>query len=99
MRLSKIFPGVALALSLLACGGPEVGPTAVNEWVGTSEQAARLSIRNADPTVIRVNSTYISAEVEGGRIYVRTAASVDGLSGAAKEAATGFFTTIRRGEK
>ncbi|WNG15890.1 glycoside hydrolase family 43 protein [Cystobacter fuscus] len=94
MRLLKIFPGVALALSFLACGGPEAGPTVVNEpvgpavvneAVGTSEQAARLSIRNADPTVIRVNSTYISAEVEGGRIYVRTASSVDGLSGAARQ--------------
>src|SRR5690349_15073497 len=85
MLLSKMFPGVALTLSFLACGGPEVDPTVVNESVGTSEQAARLSIRNADPRVIRVNSTYISAEVEGGRIYVRTASSVDGLSGAARQ--------------
>ena len=82
MRLSKMVPGVALALSLQACGSPEGAPVEAMEAVGTSAQAARLSIHNADPTVIRVDSTYVSAETSGNRIYVRTASSVAGLSNA-----------------
>ncbi|ADO74568.1 hypothetical protein [Stigmatella aurantiaca] len=82
MHRLKLLPGAVLAVTFLA-GGPEVAP--VPEPTATHEQAVgRLSIKNADPSVIRVDSTYISAETEGGRIYVRTASSVDALSGAAR---------------
>lgn len=55
--------------------------------VGGHEQLVRplgqLSIRNADPSVIRVGSTYVSTEVSGGRLYVRQASSISGLASAA----------------
>jgi hypothetical protein len=49
-----------------------------------AQSVGRLSIRNADLSVIRVNSTSISVETEGGRIYVRMASSVDALSSAVR---------------
>lgn len=83
MRFLKFMLAGALAVSLQACG-PEAQP--VSESLGSSvQELGRLSIKNADPSVIRVNSTYISAETEGGRIYIRTASSVDGLSGAVRQ--------------
>jgi GH43 family beta-xylosidase len=87
MRIPKSLGVLALAMWLPACGADEAPAPASpveNEALGVQAQAARLSIRNADPTVIRVDSTYISAETDGSRLYVRTAGSVDGLSGAGR---------------
>lgn len=45
--------------------------------------AGQTSINNADPSVIRVGSTYISVEVDNGnQIFEREASSPDGLSSA-----------------
>ncbi|WP_225408902.1 glycoside hydrolase family 43 protein [Stigmatella hybrida] len=87
MRWLNFLQSAVLAASLQACG-PETAalPAPGAEALASQEQSlGRLSIKNADPTIIRVGSTYISAETEGGRIYVRTASSVDGLAGAAKQ--------------
>jgi GH43 family beta-xylosidase len=77
--------------SLQACG-PEAEPVVdvsalapAHELLDSSSQELRLSIRNADPSVIRVDSTYISVEVDGGQLYARLASSVDGLSSAARQ--------------
>jgi GH43 family beta-xylosidase len=86
MRLWKTVFGLSVAAGLQACGGPEAAAPAPSvESLATSAQAAKLPIRNADPTVIRVGSTYISAETDGSHLYVRTAASVDGLGSAARQ--------------
>ncbi|ATB33677.1 glycoside hydrolase family 43 protein [Melittangium boletus] len=86
MRMSKALGVLALSVGVQACGGPEAAAPSVSEpLVEQAQSLGRLNIRNADPTVIRVDSTYISAEVEGGRLYVRTAPSVDALAGAARQ--------------
>lgn len=75
----------SIAMSLLgmlaACGPDPMDPGAAD----ASYEVGRLSIKNADPTVIRVGSTYISAESDGARLYVRKASSVDALSGATRK--------------
>lgn len=43
----------------------------------------RTSLRAADPSVIRVGGTYISAQSAGGGIHVRQASSPDGLASVA----------------
>ncbi|MBM7116380.1 glycoside hydrolase family 43 protein [Archangium primigenium] len=93
MRVTKALGVLALSMAMQACGGPEPLASEAGEplvpdspLLGSQEQAlGRLNIRNADPTVIRVGSTYISAETDGSRLYVRTATSVDGLGGAARQ--------------
>ncbi|XBV87548.1 glycoside hydrolase family 43 protein (plasmid) [Deinococcus sonorensis KR-87] len=45
---------------------------------------AQTSIHNADPSVIRVGSTYYSVESDGNNIYSRAATSVDGLGASAR---------------
>ncbi|NOK15543.1 glycoside hydrolase family 43 protein [Corallococcus carmarthensis] len=88
MRALKFLLIPALAATLQACGpeprSPEA-PASPAEAQGTSRQEARLSLKNADPTILRVDSTYISAESDGARLYVRTASSVDALAGAARQ--------------
>ena len=49
----------------------------------TPAQASQTSIRNADPSVIRVGGTYISAESTGGGISIRQASSTAALGSAA----------------
>jgi GH43 family beta-xylosidase len=85
MRMLKVVSSLALVAFLQACGPQEEG--VLREPTGTRAQEAQLSIKNADPTVIRVDSTYLSAETDNsnGRIYVRMASSVDGLSGAVRQ--------------
>src|SRR5690242_5966957 len=83
MRPLRLIPGLALVAFLQSCG-PQEAPDA--ERIGSVAQDVQLSIRNADPTVIRVDSTYISAEVDSaGHIYVRMASSVNGLSSAIRQ--------------
>ncbi|RYZ38317.1 MAG: hydrolase [Myxococcaceae bacterium] len=82
MRALKSLLASAL-LGLLPACGPEASPP-VPEDTGTSQQPVRLGIKNADPSIIRVGSTYISAESDGSRLYVRTAASVAALASAAR---------------
>jgi GH43 family beta-xylosidase len=50
--------------------------------VASSADAAQTSLRAADPSVLRVGSTYISAQSTGGGIAVRMAASTDALASA-----------------
>src|SRR6218665_3832574 len=85
MRISKALGVLALSVGVQACGGPEAAPSVSEPLRQQEQELGRLSIRNADPTVIRVDSTYISAETDGARLYVRTASSVDALSGAARQ--------------
>lgn len=47
-----------------------------------SATAEQTSLRAADPSVIRVGSTYISAQSTGGGIAVRQASSTAGLASA-----------------
>ncbi len=47
-------------------------------------ELGRLAIKNADPTVIRVGATYVSAESDGARLYVRKASSVSALASATR---------------
>ncbi|MFC4427307.1 glycoside hydrolase family 43 protein [Deinococcus navajonensis] len=71
---------LGLALSLSACSDAGYGtppPVAITAQ-------AQLSIRNADPSVIRVNSTYYSVESDGNNIYSRAASSVNGLASASR---------------
>lgn len=72
MHISKSMFGAALAASLLAYGS-------------SAQALGQLSIKNADPSVIRVDSTYISVESDGAKLFVRMASSVDGLAGAARQ--------------
>ncbi len=51
---------------------------------GPTTSPGQTSIRNQDPSVIRVGSTYYSVESDGNNIYSRSASSVGGLSNAAK---------------
>lgn len=73
-----------LTLTLAACGQlATVAPTASQ----TAPPAlltpqGQTSIRNADPSVLRVGSTYYSVESDGNNIYTRAAGSVDGLAAA-----------------
>ncbi|WP_211222327.1 family 43 glycosylhydrolase [Actinokineospora enzanensis] len=50
----------------------------------TTGAPGQTSIRNADPSVMRVGSTYYSVESDGGSIYVRQASAPNGLGGAAR---------------
>jgi GH43 family beta-xylosidase len=60
--------GVLAAVISLVCGGPA--------------RAGQTTLRAADPSVIRVGSTYISVESAGGGIAVRQAASTSALASA-----------------
>ena len=73
-----------LALPLAACGQPAtVAPTASQtEQTALLTPQGQTSIRNADPSVLRVGSTYYSVESDGNNIYTRAAGSVDGLAAA-----------------
>lgn len=51
---------------------------------GALEFPGRLSFRGADPSVIRVGSTYYAVDSYGKNIYVRASSSVDGLGSAAR---------------
>ena len=52
-------------------------------WSGPSTATGQTSIRNADPSVIRVGGTYISVESRGGGVAVRQAPSPQTLDAAA----------------
>ena len=82
MRALKSLLAAAL-LGLLPACGPEDLP--LPEELGSIHQPVQLAIKNADPSIIRVNSTYISAESDGSRLYVRTAASVAALASAPRQ--------------
>ena len=62
----------------------------------TPAQASQTTVHNADPSVIRVGSTYISAESSGGGIAVREASSPDALGAAAAKKV--WSDTAGRGE-
>ena len=49
---------------------------------GPSAEAGQTSLKAADPSVLRVGSTYVSVQSAGGGIVVRQAASPDGLANA-----------------
>jgi hypothetical protein len=55
MRVLNRLLGLALFASLQACGPQE--EARVDEVIGSSTQDIQLSIKNADPSVIRVDST------------------------------------------
>ena len=63
---------------LAACGGVE--PQASSS--SALEPQGRLDFRGADPSVIRVGSTYYAVDAYGEEIFVRSARSVDGLGNA-----------------
>nr|QLH55511.1 glycoside hydrolase family 43 [Myxococcus sp.] len=88
MRALKSLLASALMGLLPACGpesSPVDAPSPAPEATGTHEQHVRLSIKNADPSIIRVGGTYISVESDGSRLYVRMASSVNGLAGVARQ--------------
>jgi GH43 family beta-xylosidase len=58
--------------------------------------AAAQVLRSADPSVIRVGSTYISVQAHSGGIYVRQAASPDQLGGVGEVRV--WYDSNRRGE-
>ncbi|WP_328476030.1 glycoside hydrolase family 43 protein [Actinoplanes sp. NBC_00393] len=62
-----------------------VGALAFSPALSTAEpaEAARTSLRAADPSVLRIGSTYIGVQSLGGGIAVRQASSPDGLAAAA----------------
>jgi GH43 family beta-xylosidase len=78
MRVLKPLLGVAVVAFLQACGPEET-------ILPKPPSSGHLSIKNADPTVIRVDDSYLSAESDGSRIYVRMASSVEGLSRAGRQ--------------
>src|ERR1700709_369206 len=80
MRASVLF---ALGVAATACG-PGHASSDDPGAAGATLEVGRLSIKNADPSVIRVGATYISVESDGARLFVRKAASVDALSSAVK---------------
>ncbi|WP_290055948.1 glycoside hydrolase family 43 protein [Amycolatopsis solani] len=45
-------------------------------------EAGQTTLRAADPSVLRIGSTYVAVQSSGGGIVVRQAASTDGLAGA-----------------
>ncbi|GAA1042554.1 hypothetical protein GCM10009557_68820 [Virgisporangium ochraceum] len=60
----------------------------------------RTSLRAADPSVIRVGGTYISAQSAGGGIHVRQASSPDGLASAAsRQVWSDTATWVRSGHR
>ncbi|WP_245618254.1 glycoside hydrolase family 43 protein [Deinococcus misasensis] len=63
---------------LMGCSS---GPSSLPEV----KPQAQLSIQNADPSVIRVGSTYHSVESDGKLIFVRSASSVAGLASATRQ--------------
>ncbi len=76
--------GLTAVVSLWSCGlptAPSPSEEAVQPQLRTQGQT---SIRNADPSVIRVGSTYYSVESDGTNVYSRSASSVDGLSSAGR---------------
>ncbi|PSL52662.1 GH43 family beta-xylosidase [Saccharothrix carnea] len=83
-RTIKRLTAVA-AVAALALPAP---PAVAVEPMPTSTDACQLSalgrtgLRAADPSVIRVGGTYISAQVGGGGLQVRQASSPDGLAAA-----------------
>ena len=74
-----------LPLALSACGetataGLPAAPAAQTQGQPLLTPQGQTSIRNADPSVIRVGSTFYSVESDGNNIYSRAASSVDGLA-------------------
>lgn len=78
-------PKIAITVILLmGCAAPTLGPNQAPSD-STPRSGLRLtSINNADPSVIRVGSTYYSVESDGNNIYTRTATSTDALNNAAR---------------
>lgn len=71
-----------LVLVLAACGqNPTTEPTSGST---TLETQGRLNFRGADPSVIRVGSTYYAIDSVDKNIYVRSSSTVDGLGTAAR---------------
>ncbi|MFD6415686.1 glycoside hydrolase family 43 protein [Streptomyces sp. NPDC060194] len=75
MKLSRLLSGAAAA----ALSGILV---AVLSLVSAPPAAAGQGQRAADPSVIRVGTTYVSVQSTGGGLAVRRASSPDGLSAA-----------------
>ncbi|GGK19212.1 hydrolase [Deinococcus malanensis] len=71
----------AMSLTLSACSMTALEPPPSGPALSAQGQ---LSIRNADPSVIRVGSTYYSVESDGNNIYSRAATSVNGLANATR---------------
>ncbi|WP_305788897.1 glycoside hydrolase family 43 protein [Symbioplanes lichenis] len=74
-------PRRLFGLGALALAGV-LGLTQVVTMAGRAD-AAQTSLRAADPSVLRVGSTYISVQSAGNGIQVRQASSPDGLAAAA----------------
>jgi GH43 family beta-xylosidase len=68
------------ALAFTLCGALAAGLSLLSG--ATAAHASQTAVHNADPSVIRVGSTYISAESSGGGIAVREASSPDALGSA-----------------
>ncbi|PYE53838.1 glycoside hydrolase family 43 protein [Deinococcus yavapaiensis] len=80
-RRARFHPLVSLGLTLTLASCATMPTPTMNAKVQAQGQ---LAIRNADPSVIRVNSTYYSVESDGNNIYSRAASSVDGLANSAR---------------
>ncbi|QQQ79413.1 glycoside hydrolase family 43 protein [Saccharothrix sp. 6-C] len=81
-RLTAAATSLVTALALVLAGPPaSAGEPAAAEDCQFST-LGRTGLRAADPSVIRVGGTYVSAQVGGGGIQVRQASSPDALAAA-----------------
>ncbi|WP_240741210.1 glycoside hydrolase family 43 protein [Deinococcus sp. Arct2-2] len=74
--LTLLFPLVVAACAETPLTPPTPPHSQQAPWLTPQ---AQTSIRNADPSVIRVGSTYYSVESDGTNIYSRAATSLNGL--------------------
>jgi len=79
MTSPRTLASLLLPLTLAACAEQTLPQAGTNPPLAP---LAQTSIRNADPSVIRVGSTYYSVESDGNNIYSRAASSTDGLGSA-----------------
>lgn len=85
MRSLKNMGMGALVATLLACASPSRAVVEPRSEGAPSQGTGRLSIHNADPSIIWVGDTYVAVESNDDRLYVRRADSMAGLSDAARE--------------
>jgi len=72
-----------LVIVLTACGGRSSAPHTATPSPSLTPQG-QLAFKGADPSVIRVGSTYYAVDSYGKNIYVRSSSTVDGLGSATR---------------